>query len=1127
MPTSTTPPNFGAIDLQQPAAATAGIAAVDFSQTVPPTLGINANPGNFIRYVYQKPGLMAGKSKKKPTNSRDEDEDIDETQLRRFDDPKQLRKAVYDKVLEAANNLQPISDGNYFLTLTNARYIDPENVSLRERKQALLEGKTIGRRLKGTWVLSDANGNEIERRDTIVARVPTISDSGTITHNGVDYILAHQQRLNSGIFTRRKANNELETHVNVVPGQGVSHRYLLDPVKGVFKIKIGAAEIPALPLLKALGASDRELAEAWGSEIYKANATSNNEAVLKKIADRLLPKHMLTNTKEPLSKLVADYYANMPTDPNITRNTLGQPFTKLEKNAVIAATKKLLAVSRGEEEPDDRDHLAYQTFLGPEDLFAERLTKDAGKLRKKLFREVLRKKSLSAIPSGALTKQLEQAIINSGLGNALEEINPAEMLDKITRVTRMGEGGLPSEDAIPDESRSVNASQLGLLDPVRTPESIRAGVDLFFAHGARKGPNGQLYTKFLDMKTGKMRWRSAQQLAAATVAFPDALKPKKLPDRLLRYATEIRMKPKKSRTPEENEILEYVDNFEEYPEYVTAIRKGKIDYVHRDEIDYVYPHMEEAFSPLGNLVFAKSADKGQRVAMGSRMLTQALALENPEAPLVRNMIPETDGKDYYELYGPMFGAIRSEKPGKVKSVENNVITVAHEDGSESQYELAENFPYNRKAFIHQTPVVRPGDIVEAGGLLARSNFTDDKGHIALGLNLRTMYLPWAGPANHEDAVVISESAAKRLRSVHAYQHSVDKTDKTFFGKNKYVSIFPGTFDNELLKILDDNGVVKPGTVVKKGDPLILAVREREVGGTKVLKKAKNAFSDATVLWDYEDPGVVTDVAQTKNGPVVVVKSVRETRVGDKLSGTHGDKGVIAKILPDSQMPVDAEGNPAELLVSPTGLLSRANAAQKIELILGKVAKKIGKPVVVPDFEDIDDLTEWAEKLAAQHGISDLETVTDPMTGRKIEAVPVGNRYILKLHHIAEDKLSGRDSGGYSSDEQPTKGGESGCFTGDTMIRVIAPDSEGKLVLLEKPIAEIVRQKLSWLAQTGPGSFAYITDWFERNAAPEDLLTIELENGRVIHATKHHRFYLADGSYKTAEQLNIGDDLAEV
>ena len=907
---------------------------------------------------------------------------------RSFGDVRATRRNIYNRVLEATGSVDPVSNAQHTLSLRDVHYLDPDYVTIKDQKKAILAGETRGRRLRGTWELTDnETGDVLDRKKSVLMTVPHLTGRGTYIHRGNEYTLRNQQRLRSGVFTRVKDNGEVEAHANVMPGKGLSHRYFLDPEKGVFYIRAGQAKIPLMPLLKTMGATPKQLQEAWGPEIYSANYPADEASSYKKLKDKFLNAKDLEGDEKSTREKLVQKFENMALDPEVTKRTLGKPYTGLNIDAVLDITKKLINVSQGKDSVDDRDALPYQRVLGPEDLFAERVARDSGGVRRNLLWKATGKGNLSRMPSSALKSQMEAALLGSGLGQALEEINPAEIYDKAYSISRLGEGGIPSLDAVPEEARSVQPSHMGFIDPLRTPESAKVGVDLYMARNARKGRDGKIYAQFLAPKSGNKVWRSPQDIADLTVGFPGALE------------------RKSARVP--------------------AMSNGKMVWAKKKDVDLILPHFEDALSPLANIIPLKNMVKGQRLVMASRMTTQALPLVDAEAPLVQSAIPGTDGKrSYEEEYSKRMGSRFASKPGKVMKVDEDGVVVKYTDGETETLEMYNNFPFNRKTFIHQTPAVSHGDVFKKGQLLARSNFTDPSGTAALGKNARVAYVAWQGK-NFEDAIVISEEFAKRLKSEHMYQHDLEVDDKTKIGKKSYVSLFPAKYDKATLSRLDENGVVKPGTAVEYGDPLVLATSQRETAYNKVHKKGQAGHADASIIWSHHDPGVVTDVELGKKGPVVVVKSYSEMQVGDKLSGRYGDKGVIADIISNDQMPHDKDGKPFEVLLNPLGVITRTNPAQKAELYLGKIAAKRGKPIKVEDFDSSKDMSQWVYDQLRREGLSDLDDVYDPTRDKKIKDIATGNRFFMKLHHTAEGKGQARGAGAYSAEGAPAKGGASG------------------------------------------------------------------------------------------------------
>jgi len=951
------------------------IATNTNNQNTPPSHQIN------LLNIENKINLLTNK------NQEDEDENYIMSNTRSLFDFDRAKKNIFDNVYNSLKEFQ-IKNDRYTLKLSDLEWMDPEYYTVKDRKEKLLAGQTLARRLRGKWQLYDNATNQlVEERKQIVASVPYLTELGTFVFRGNEYVLVNQQRLKPGVYVRKKTNGDVEAHVNILPGQGVSHHYTLDPDRGVFKIKVGQAEIPLYPLLKAIGAKDEEIKKVWGDELFAANYGINEIPILNKLKTKFLPRQFAneTNTNVIKQKL-AETFANMKLDPKVMNYTLRKPYDHLSKDVILDATSKLIKVLKNEDEPDDRDHIAFSYFCGPEELFRERIDRDFKKKQKELLKKINSKQSLKVIPSGFFTSQLEATLLRSGLGQPLEEINPAEILDRATRITRSGEGGIPGPEAIAEESRNVHGSHLGFLDPVRVPENQNVGTDLQFARNVRKDINGNVYSKFKDARTGKEVWKNPVDLFDKNVVTSD--------------------------------VLEWDS------EFVPAFNRGKIHYVKKSEIDYILPSFEDAFSPLGNLVALKSASKPGRLAMGSRYISQAIPLVNSEAPLVQG-IPSKDSQDSFEKhYSRYLGAVHAEKDGMVVDVKPDEITVKYVDGTTKTFPLYNNYPFNRETYIHNEPLVKVGETFKANQLLAKSNYTDRNGQIAIGTNLRTAYIPWRN-LNFKDAVVISESAAKKLTAEQMFNETLVSTENHKFGKKFYLSLFPQKYGKEQLEKLDDNGIIKVGQKVEYGQPLILACKQNELTYNKVHKKNQAGFKDDTVVWKYSDPGIVTDVAWSKDGPIVFVKTYTTPQVGDKLSGRYGDKGVIAAIIPDDQMPRDQEGKPFELLLSPLGIISRTNPAQVIEGWLGKVARKTGKPVYVSDFDTQKDLVAWTRELLKQHNLSDVEDVIDPITNRKITGVNTGERFIMRLYHRAESKAQGRSSGAYTSENTPAKGGESG------------------------------------------------------------------------------------------------------
>lgn len=908
---------------------------------------------------------------------------------RAFDDVDAFRSVFFDKTKSAIAEVTPVKVGKYTLALSDIDYDDPPELTPAERKKAILTNTTAVRRLRGNIsLLEDGVPEPISQKRVTIARVPKPTDNGTFVINGVEWTLGNQLRLDPGAYVRRTHTGDVEAHVNVQPGTGPVHHYTVDPKSGVFKMRIGQSNIPLLPLLYSMGAKDDQIKEAWGLDLLNANKLARSGDAISKLMTRVLRAPKLGETQTP-EQLVAAFRA-MKFNPEVTTRTLGKPYANVDVPMILDTTRKILDVRKGLKDPDTRDDMVFQRLYGPEDLVSERARQLPGVLRKLAFRASQRK-SVEHIPADFFGPNLMAAIMNSGIGGAAEEVNPVELLGHQTRVSRLGVGGISSPGAAPDETKSVLPSQYGFIDFVYSPESERAGLDMRLAAVTRKGDNGKIYTRVRNRKTGQIEWVSPAELADSTQSF----------------------------------AMENLNS-----EFVRAIVRGRLDFVPGKNVQYETPYADDAYNPLSQLVPFRGGMKGQRLSMAARMLAQSVPLVKAEAPLVQAMDPEDPDSSMDRKYGTRVGAIRAPQAGEVVDVTPDAVSVKYADGKVQKHLLAQTMPYNRKTYLTQTPTVQIGQRIRPGDLLARSNYTDKDGTLALGVNLRTAYMPAKG-YSFEDAFVVSESAARdKLTSSHAYQHSIPFDHSVKNNKSTFVSLFPSTYDRKKLDTLDDDGIVKVGTRLQKGDPIVLRAGQVERAHNKIARGKFGGYTDQTETWEHQDEGIVTDVERTDKGVVAVVTSDHPAREGDKIVIRHGSKGLIGRIVPDDEMPKDSEGRPMEALINPMTIPTRRNPSQVAETILGKIAAKTGKPYKVPSFftggEYAEDyhksMLDFARREAANHGISPEEDLTDPLTGRKIPNVLTGMMYFLKLHHLAEHKAAGRGLGAYGQDEAPSKTG---------------------------------------------------------------------------------------------------------
>lgn len=341
---------------------------------------------------------------------------------------------------------------------------------------------------------------------------------------------------------------------------------------------------------------------------------------------------------------------------------------------------------------------------------------------------------------------------------------------------------------------------------------------------------------------------------------------------------------------------------------------------------------------------------------------------------------------------------------------------------------ADHLPFASKTHLHHDVTVKAGDAVHAGQHLGTSNYTKD-GAFALGKNLNVAYVPYFG-MNSNDAVVISEGAAKKLTSEHMYREVAEGDGSVEFSRDLHQRWFGSKYTSAMYGKLSADGVVKKGMKVQPHDILIAGVRKAPMrGNAAILASFKSSlvipFKEVVTLWEHDFEGEVVDVYSQGKRVVVTVKTREPMRVGDKLSPRFGNKGVVSMIVPDHKMLQDESGKAVDMLFTPAGVISRLNPAQLLEVGAGKVAQKLGKPFAVSALAGRDN-TQWLDGLLKKHDVKLRETLTDPSTGKKLPGVTVGPTYVHRLFKTTETNYAARGTGAYDNNQQPTKGGDEGA-----------------------------------------------------------------------------------------------------
>lgn len=809
-------------------------------------------------------------------------------------------------------------------------------------------------------------------------------------------------RTKPGVYTRKRENDEIESAFNLA--RGANFTLSMDPASGVFSVGLLGARLPAVAVLRILGAAPADIEAVLGRELYAANAVSparldrTRETLFGKLVRRVDGEGDHLDAGEKESRIRA-YFAGTRMDPETTSLTLGAPYVSVSARTLLDAMTKILAVYRGQEDVDERDNLEFQKIMGVEELLAEVVDKAPEltvRIRSKL--DALGEKptpaEVRAVFSPALfSRPIRSFLASSSLARLPSQINPAEFADCASIITRLGEGAISSERAVPFDTRGVNYSYLGFIDPIAAPESSKVGIDVRAARRAMKGADGEFYRMLRNCRTGREESVRALDSYGQTVGFPDPL-----------HITERHAAEK-----------------------VPAVRRGKLVVVRRDQLDYQIPSPHDLTTTTTNTIPLMNTNQGNRLLMGDKHIQQALPLREPEPRLVKAVMRDAPGGSTLRSLADMT-IPRSPVDGVVTDIAEGRIHIRDNQGAAHTVDFATYQPLASKTFLHNEVTVKPGDAVRAGQALAGSNYARD-GELSMGRNLRVAYMPYEG-LNHEDGVVLSRSAADKLTSVHCVVIDLALDKNTFLGRDRYEAAFPVAFTAEQLERLDKDGVARKGATLTEGDPVILAVenntdsRVNQVLGL-LHKSLAHPWRDAARVWDDGHPGEVVAVFKGPSRVAVALKVEKPLEQGDKVAGSYGNKGVCAKILPDEHMPLDESGKPVDAVFTSAGVISRINPGQILESSLGKAALKRGKPYDI-EASSQPDFVAFVKAELARHHLKDKETLTDPRSGKKIPGVFVGVQHVHKLFKTSDTNYAARGvEGPHDQDDAPTGSGETG------------------------------------------------------------------------------------------------------
>ncbi|MFI5260648.1 MAG: DNA-directed RNA polymerase subunit beta [Candidatus Paceibacteria bacterium] len=675
---------------------------------------------------------------------------------------------------------------------------------------------------------------------------------------------------------------------------------------------------------------------------------------------------------------------------------------------IISEIVKLNADSSAR--PDDIDHLGFRRVRFVGELLQARMRVGMSRMKRNIQDRMSTIESETTLPMALVNPRPFHASVHefftaNQLSQFMDQQNILAEIEHMRTVSALGPGGLTRERA-GFEVRDVHPSHYGRLCPIHTPEGQNIGLILRMATHSVVNDFGVLETPYVRVKNGKVTDEIVQLNAL---------------DEELEYVAHGATKLDKNGRI----VLDTVE----------ARYKGDPIIVPRDMITLMDASTYQMFSVATCMIPFVDHDDANRALMGSNMQKQATPLLIPEAPLVATGIEEPAARSTGRL-------ILALEAGEVTYVDARKVTVENKEGKKKDYHLQGITQTNQNSTFMQRPSVVLGDKVKKGDVLA-DNSSTDQGQLALGQNVRVAFMSWNG-ANYEDAIIISERLVEEAKFTTVHIEDFDCVVRdTKLGPETTTHDIPNVGELRL-KNLDEEGVIRIGAEVRSGDILVGKVTPK--GETQLTPeerllrsifgdKAKDV-KDTSLRMEGGKRGRVIGVRvfsrekgdQLESGIikkiVVTIAQVRNVSVGDKLAGRHGNKGVISRVLPVADMPFDKDGNPVDVILTPLGVPSRMNLGQILEMHLGLAAHTLGYQAVVPPFAGAtaDEIRDELE--AAGFSRTGKMQLYDGQTGEAFaQMIAVGYMYILKLHHMVEDKIHMRSIGPYSLITQQPLGGK--------------------------------------------------------------------------------------------------------
>ena len=872
---------------------------------------------------------------------------------------------------------------------------------------------------------------EVKEQEIYLGDYPWMTERGTFIINGTERVVVSQLIRSPGVFfTADNVAGHNNYGAKIIPGRGAWLEFETT-TSGVIYVKIDRRrKMPVTTLLRAFGYSKTsEIKDLFADvdtgdtkyieETLDKDATRGTNEALIEVYRRLRPGDLATveNARSMIERMFFDfkrfdysrvgrYKINQRLGidlPNTTENRVFQ------LSDLISIIKEIIRLNNTQDPADDIDSLSNRRVNLVGELVARQFR--VGMLR--MQRNAMDRMSMTDIENvtpGQLINArpvvaaVREFFASSQLSQLMDETNPLSELSHKRRLSSMGPGGLSRERAGFDV-RDAHPTHYGRLCSVETPEGANIGLVLNLATYARVNEYGFIETPYQKVKDGRV---------TNEVVYLDASRERN------EIIADAGAKLNEDGTFTDERVSARIE-----------MQPGQID---ASEVTMMDAAHKQILGSTASLVPFIEKNRIDRSLTGSNMQRQAVPLINPQSPTVGTGIEGVIAKNSSQL-------ITAEAEGEVIRADGDVVEVKYEDGMKS-YELLHFEKSNDDRSINQKVRVSRGQKVKKGDILIEGASIAD-GEIALGRDLRVAFMPWGG-YNMDDAIIISNRLVQddELTSVNIKDYMVEVRE-TKLGDEQITRDIPNVSEHSL-RHLDENGIVQIGSEVKAGDVLVGKITpkgEQELSSEERLlraifgEKAKDV-RDTSQRMNNTGGGKVVGVRifsresghELKAGVLkqiqIFVAQSRKISIGDKIAGRHGNKGVIAQILPVEDMPFMEDGTPIDVILNPLGVPSRMNIGQLFETHLGMAAKALGYKVATPPFNGVSDKVISDELEKAGFARDGKVQLIDGRTGEKFEErTTVGIMHMIKLHHMVSDKIHARSTGPYTMVTQQPLGGK--------------------------------------------------------------------------------------------------------